>query len=190
MKNFILLLCFIFSISTLNAAESESIVDKTKSTISNAKDSISSTLSEIDTSSMSKQFYNDVKSAVSALAAGLKTGVEHVVFVLIKQQVVYSVVNILLYVILTIIIIVGVNFTRKTYNNHLTKCGWDGKSSAYSIDVEDSSLGILSVLLSVILMVITICSVIFICDSFTDTVTGFVNPEYGAYKEILEYIKK
>jgi len=192
MKKLFLLMCLFVSSTFVNASDDESIIDKAKTTVSNVVDSTSAALNSVDTSSVTKQIYSDFKSALGAIGSALKVGVEHVYMILVKQQVVKSIVNVGLWAFLLIIVIVLFTKANKLYFVHLAQCGYKPDGSGQSrrnIDMEDTSLGVASVVLFILGIVFLVSSVIFICNSYTETITGFVNPEYGAIHEIMDHIK-
>ena len=150
------------------------------STTNNIPDSTKLTLATV---------YADAKEAMKGLGAALKVGSEHVYGVLVKQQVVKSVSDIILIVFLLAVSIFGVNYTRKTYKAHLKLCGYvEGQYNRIALD--DSAKGILSVVLAIVSIV---CIIVFFTTTiccYEEIVTGFINPEYGAIKEIMDLIKR
>lgn len=124
------------------------------------------------TSLTKEKIYEDAKSALKQLASALEVGAEHVYEVLVRQQVVYSIVHITLYVFISIAIFIlfyqGNNLIKiNKSNNHDDAIGW---------------LMIPGGILSIALIIYFFCTI-------STTVTGFVNPEYGAIKEVMEIIK-
>lgn len=120
--------------------------------------------------------YKDVKSAITQLADALKVGAEHVYGVLVTQQVVESITTVIVYIIcLSFSIFLFWNGSR------LLKLQEErGKS-----DINDDTIGwnfIPGVLLS-------FCLLIYFFFTINSTVTGFVNPEYGAIQEIMNLIR-
>lgn len=134
--------------------------------------------------------YNDAKEAMKGLGAALKVGSEHVYQVLVKQQAVKSIGESILILFLLILAIVGFKITKSTYKAHLILSGWKEGDGAYSIDINDSSKGVASVFLGIFTGIIIIAFIITFLSCYNSIVTGFVNPEYGALKEIMEFIKK
>lgn len=114
------------------------------------------------------QVYQDVKGALSAIGESLKTGSEHVYEVLVRQQVVNSITY-------SILILFGITITVILL----------GKAHKEKQTFEDSAFpGYLA--FGVVIGVITLIG---ICATMDNIVTGFVNPEYGAIQEIREFIK-
>jgi hypothetical protein len=116
--------------------------------------------------------YNDVKGALNGLASGLKVGTEHVYAVLIKQQLVSSIVY-----LITLIISIIVSIFLVKYIKALVKTAED----AY----DDFGYYFLCILFGIIILIMFIIS---ICH-MESMITGFINPEYGAIKEIIDKIK-
>jgi hypothetical protein len=111
--------------------------------------------------------YNDVKSGLSGLAAGLKVGVSHVYEILVKQQIVSAVTNTIGYVIVITLIMIS-------YRNFKKEEDWNdpGKSG----------------MLCIITVIGAFLIWVFGCD-IDAIITGFINPEYGAIKEIINFVK-
>lgn len=123
-----------------------------------------------DTTSVTfTQVYNDVKEGITDLAIALKIPAEHVYGVLVKQQIVNSITHSLFPLGALILICLFIILYRRG-----TKKEWeDNKDKAWSIIT-----GIF--LLIFIIASITVLSYI---------VQGFANPEYGAIKEIITFVK-
>lgn len=121
--------------------------------------------------------YEDVKAGLSGLAEGLKTTAEHVYVILVKQQVVNGFVG--LFILITLI-----TFTIITLNYSNNIKDWDdlevyeGKNKASGVIC--ITFGILSLF---------ILSAFLIGGYSGDILTGFINPEYGAIKEIMSFVK-
>lgn len=149
-----------------------SIIGKSQDTVNN----------RADTSKLSwTKVYNDTKHALSGLAAGLKTTVEHVYTILIKQQIVQSVVflsEIILTIVLFLILSIGLVKNLKLYHNENHSFNGD--------NIEDHTSTILLIIFS-ILSGIMMCCVI--GNVFAEMITGFVNPEYGAMRDIISMFK-
>lgn len=107
------------------------------------------------------------------LAAGLKVGAEHVYQVLVKQQIVKSIIWLLIAIISGFF--VGNWF--KAYKN---------KTEEWTDNYEDVTfIGVvrgLQICLGLVLLVASIINIDVI-------VTGLINPEYGAIKEIINFVK-
>ncbi len=114
--------------------------------------------------------YEDIKEGLTGLASGLKVGVTHVYAVLVKQQVVRSVTYVILYLILSI---TGIVLIRKSYN---------------ILKENDSDTEGLGIFLGIAGGVVTVIVLILFTFTIDNTVTGFLNPEYGAIKEIISFV--
>lgn len=127
------------------------------------------------------QVYQDVKQGLQGLGEALKTGAEHVYEILIKQQFVESITWLIVILILSIASFVLLKFglndmwnIRKDYygqGEHLKEV----KESRVALLVFGAACGLSA----------AICFMI----NANDIITGFVNPEYGAMKEIMEFVK-
>lgn len=121
--------------------------------------------------------YEDVKAGINGLAASLKAPAEHVYMILIKQQYVKAWIGVIM-VFLTILFIgLAIKFA---YNIADWEDGtaFEGKSP--------SSIGFFTVftILSILFLVATMIS-----GYPTDIIQGFINPEYGAIKDIIDFVK-
>jgi hypothetical protein len=112
--------------------------------------------------------YNDVKSGLNGLEEALKVGSEHVYGVLIKQQLVTAI----SYLILVILLLIACPFSVKL----------EKKWRAEHDDFGDGPACLVPI-------IVNITTVIVIFITITDIITGFINPEYGALKDIMNFIK-
>lgn len=141
---------------------------KTDTVVSNIKQTVLESLPDSSAITFTK-VYSDIKSGITALSSSLKVGSEHVYEVLVRQQLVESITSL----IILILSLIGFILSHKIFKKGF-KDDWD----------EDGLW----------LTFIFICiptAVFFVYNVFTinSMITGFVNPEYGAIKEILEVIK-
>lgn len=117
--------------------------------------------------------YTDVKAGLQGLGSALKVGAEHVYGVLVKQQIVYSITYLLLYAVILLVFKFTYKLTRTTrFKEQMEESYPDGD---YHLII------IANVAVLVILVTLVCCTV-------ENVVTGFVNPEYGAIKEIIKFI--
>lgn len=153
-----------------------------------------STKVKSDTTSLTmNKVYEDVKVGLTGLSKALKVGTEHVYGILVKQQVVNSVINLtsyLLYLIMIVVVlktglkwkvkhdILGKEDEEKHKNSYWS--GWDNNSSHYG------TLSTVTFFLTGLLIIIFFSS---LCVSLSSTITGLINPEYGAIKDIVSFIK-
>lgn len=132
---------------------------------------IDDAVTAIDTSGLYRTIYNDVKSGLQGLADGLKVGAEHAYVILVKQQVVRSVIW-LLTLLMSLIFL------------YLAFYAWKQMSD----DISDTQEGRYIAML----FVFGIMSMLMLAPALINLdiiVTGLINPEYGAIKEILDIIK-
>tara|TARA_R110002020_G_scaffold241717_4_gene454956 strand:+ start:123 stop:509 length:387 start_codon:yes stop_codon:yes gene_type:complete len=116
--------------------------------------------------------YQDIKGAVASIAEGLSIGAEHVYTVLVRQQVVTS-------IVMSIVLIIG-SMGFVLILNALAK---SAKEDARYWHKEMSVIHVILLLCTFIVMFVGLINL--------DTIiTGFVNPEYGAMHEIIDMIKK
>jgi len=122
-----------------------------------------------------KEVYSDIKEGLQGLGAALKVGSEHVYEVLIRQQYVYAI----SYSFLPLLFIIFILWFKSNYS----KAKW---YSGYR-DTEDdwNKYATLTIVTGIMSLVFLIASI----HNFHAIVTGFINPEYGAIKEIINFIK-
>ena len=123
------------------------------------------------------QVYNDVKEGITGLATALKEPAEHVYQVLIKQQIVKAWMGVMVAVFMFLLIFICIKFAFniEDWDNGTV---FEGKSPA--------SLGLFIVFGFTSLVFLT---AFFAGDSFNNILQGFANPEYGAIKDIMSFIK-
>ena len=123
-----------------------------------------------DTEKLVDKYSAKIEATIVSLAQTLKTPAEHVYKILVKQQVVYAieatVVQILLLIVLIILWYLYYQEAKKNQFDSYKISGWLTTCCVFSC---------IFVILSVI------------CVSYM--VSGFVNPEYGAIKDIAKLIR-
>lgn len=125
-------------------------------------------VNQVDTSSLFREMYGDIRYAIGALASSLKVGSEHVYKVLVKQQVANSIVWLILWVLDLICIYLSIKLLTSVKD-------WTDPS-ARAIAGIMGSIGSGCLLIACFAHIPTI-------------VTGFVNPEYGAMQDIINMVK-
>mgnify|MGYP003612622023 CR=1 FL=1 len=142
------------------------------STITDIKQSTSTAINAIDTSSTFKQIYSDVKSGITGLASALKVTAEHVYGILVKQQIVNSIVYLLTLIIAILILI----FCYKEWNKIEIDLRGDPKETQPFI------FTIVSGIIGITLLLVFLFNI--------DTmIMGFINPEYGAIMDIINFVR-
>ena len=164
MKKVIFLLLAFITLNS-NANTVTTLLDKTSEIVDSTKKTVKESITSVDTSSNFKMLYQDVKEGLSGLATGLKVGVEHVYIVLVKQQIVNSITWVIIYLLF---IFIWYLFVKNW--NYLAK------------ETDD----VVNIIGSVVLTIILIALVF----TLNKTVMGFVNPEYGAIKDIINFVSK
>lgn len=134
-----------------------------------AQDSTKTILKQMDTSSNFMKVYSDISVKLDALGSSLKVGSKKIYSTLVQQQMVKSIVNLIVIIALFILLPLMMYYFR-----NLSKSG----------EFENFT-DVLPFILLFINIVLFIYSVVCI----QETITGFVNPEYGALKEIVDFIK-
>jgi len=177
MKKLILIIVSILTITNVFAQSGAiAIVSSAKQAVSETIDSTKKAVSDgtkfVDTSSNFKMIYNDVKSNIAGLASALKVGAEHVYLVLVKQQIVYSIVWLVLTILAVFILKYLIKFSKWSYENKLS-------------DLDNPGL-VVGLVFGWIGYVVYLLTIIFHLDTM---ITGFVNPEYGAIMDIVNFVK-
>lgn len=127
--------------------------------------------------------YKDAKEAIMGLSGALKVGSEHVYEVLIKQQVVNSITFLSLFAFSVFLLIFGY---KQADNVDKKAEEWMRLNNKKSAD-DFFHFSILFSGASIFMGGIMILVAIFNID---DLIMGFVNPEYGAIKDIMDFVKK
>lgn len=127
----------------------------------------------VDTSSNFKAMYNDVKEGIVAIAAALKVTAEHVYRVLVMQQVVHAITWLLIVCVLC--------FVPLIYWKKIT--AW-----AKDEGVSENGEGLQWIVWALATVAPILIGVITFCCTATTIVAGFVNPEYGAIMDILQFV--
>lgn len=117
----------------------------------------------VDSSSINHEIYNDIKEAIVGLSSGLEVKAEQVWNILIKQQIVDS----YIYLIINILVLLGSIILWISLLKSDDKDEWWGLPVVWSL-----------------------INIIIICLTIDVIVGGLVNPEYGAMKDIFQFIKK
>ena len=111
--------------------------------------------------------YNDVKGALVGLGSALKTSADHVYAVLIKQQLLNAIMwSVVGAIILVFLLVFRYNFKKADFDE------FD----------RHGTLAMISGIISAILILFFMCHL----DTVID---GFFNPEYGALKDVMSFIK-
>lgn len=154
--------------------------------ICKAQDSVMTNIPDTAKLTLSK-VYSDVKSGIQGLAQALKVPANHVYSILVKQQTSNAIAYLTLILIFVIFSIVTYRLSRANYKAHLKYC--KESQGDDDPDIGDSSFSVVAVILSIISGITFITSVVQITCYYNQIIIGFINPEYGAIKEIMSFIK-
>ena len=117
--------------------------------------------------------YEDVKEGIQGLAVALKAPAEHVYKVVVRQQTINSISYLLACLILILPIF--------TFN-------WWRSAIKSAIEKDDDETGwVMGLLLLCILPALV--GGIGLAVTTSDIITGFINPEYGAIRDVMNFIK-
>lgn len=143
----------------------------TSKTLIETKNAIAEAVDIPDSASLSfSKIYTDVKVGISALASSLKVGSEHVYGILVKQQMVKSVSwCVMIAISLLPLLVFGKIIWKWAVKNHAESEGF-------------------CTFVAVIFFVMTIIPSIISIFYIPTIITGFVNPEYGAIKDIIDMV--
>lgn len=123
--------------------------------------------------------YSDAKEGLKGLGDALKVGAEHVYVILVKQQVVYSIT----YLVIVVLVLIGGRVTYSWSNKMHADFIKENSNHEWGESPADTGL----MVIAFVLWVGGGCTAIAVAD---DIVAGFVNPEYGAIKEIMNFVKR
>ena len=176
MKKILLGLAIFFCSFSVKANVFENIKKTTTEIVDSSTTAIKSAAHTLDTSSLSKQMYSDVKAGLAGLAAALKVGVEHVYIVLVKQQVVNAILYALCGVFALFFVLISywqwgkIEVIKNKYNQDEIK---ETRPLAFTI------------LFGILFMIFTTA----FATHLDLIIMGFVNPEYGAMTDIMHFIQ-
>jgi ABC-type uncharacterized transport system permease subunit len=125
----------------------------------NAKIDTTNIVTNTNAEKLADKYINEIESGIIALAVSLKQPAEHVYTILIKQQYVKSWTYIILNLLLLVLSVIFWIFALKN-------------------DFDDEGYLVISLLSTASLIVCIACTI-------TPIITGFLNPEYGAIKTII-----
>lgn len=123
--------------------------------------------------------YSDVKAGLNGLAQSLKVPASHVYSVMIRQQVAQSISDLIFFIAFIILSITLYKIGMKTMSKIDDKKDKETDGGYIGITV-------VSFLLCGFTTIVCICS---FWHDYSSIVTGFTNPEYGAIKEIISFVK-
>lgn len=169
----ILFLLTFFSINSSNAGVVQKITAKIDTAVTNTKNTVVSAVHKTDTSSTFREIYYDLKEGVIALAKGLKTSVEHVFIVLVKQQYMLGALD-----LCKLLLLLFIFWRISVYIKNKEKdIAWITSWDADIIRVFYVAFGLF---------------VIYI--GFTDYLPSifqrFINPEYPVYLQVIDIVKQ
>ena len=157
--------------SNSSALSVDTLINDTKTAVVEMKDSAVAKVNEIDTSSTFKTMYSDFKQGIVALASSLKVGAEHVYGVLVRQQIVYGIVYLIIFLMGVLLI-----------NNWIRKYKSDEE---WSDGDEPTGLGVIRIFQVIVAFALLLIGIV----NIDVIMTGFINPEYGAIKDVIEMVK-
>ena len=151
----------------IQAQDVNVVTETTKEVVEVVKDGVAA----VDTSGLYQSMYNDIKIGINGLADALKVGAEHVYVILVRQQVVNSIADTVIILFLMVLLF---TFAKPIY--------------VWGIANTNKSDALSEVLAFAILAGTVVMLGIWMGD-INNIVMGFVNPEYGALQEIMEWTK-
>lgn len=170
-KSTILLFFSIFITTTIFSQE---IVDAKKTEISNNVVDVVNTV------------FDKTTEAITQLASALKVPTDHVYTILIKQQLVQSLSSLLVSIFVILLGLLIVKFTYRDWDNKNKQWrAMNDRSDDYNHwDLDDGGW----IYLVPLGFLISLVGIIVLCASFNNIITGFINPEYGAIKDIMNFL--
>ncbi len=167
MKKFIVLSIFL-TLSYLAHAQIDTLV-------TNGKDMVINALTDSGKLT-AKMVYDDTKAGIIGLAKALKSPVEHVYKVLVTQQVVEAITDLIMLILGSIFFFTGIKASKSAEK-------WWWEKSSY-----DNGPTMLGIMRCAQLVIGTGFTIYGLCN-IGNIVGGFVNPEYGAIKDIFEFVR-
>ena len=112
--------------------------------------------------------YEDIKGGILGLAEALKEPAEHIYGIMIKQQVINAWSGLIFIIVMLVLLFLSIQY--------LGACNDDPDISDLTIPVT-------------LLMITSITTFVVLIITGPDILTGFFNPEYGAMKDIVNFVK-
>ena len=112
--------------------------------------------------------YEDIKESIQGLAEALKEPAEHIYGIMIKQQVINAWSGLIFIIVMLILLFLSIQY--------LGACNDDPDISDLTIPVT-------------LIMITSITTFVVLIITGPDILTGFFNPEYGAMKDIVNFVK-
>jgi len=187
-----LFLTLVLSISLFANAQSEKVVEKTSKTIetvySDSKDGIKTVYNDL------KSTTPQIKNALEALSKELKTTTDSLWHILIKQQLVWSLCFLILFLgsVFNWFLFYKRNFKKLDDDEFVL--GKQVEKTGFSSDPVITTDIIIKkdrIFSRFVYVHLTICITLSVFSflHFSDMMTGFINPEFGALKTITEVVK-
>lgn len=179
-KKFNLFIVLFLTFFALNSSAKpnnlEDVQKNVKEVIDSTKAGISSTVKAVDTSSTFRMIYGDLKDGIFALGKSLKVGAEHVYVVFVKQQIVKAIAFLFLFILS---LISGVLFYKQFGKIEFEKDRYGSKEVK---EVRPFAFAVVFGIISVFTFLVFIFNI-------DNMIMGFVNPEYGAIKDVIDFVQ-
>lgn len=133
-----------------------------------------------DSSLTALKVYNDIKSGIAGISAGLKVGAEQTFQILTAQQKINALVEVFTMIALLICILILFLAAKYMYKLH--------KKLHEGYDTGDTFQGGMCIAFCILLAVGIIFFIYHLSTGFDSILTGFINPKYGAMKEIMNFV--
>ncbi|MFZ2205411.1 MAG: hypothetical protein WAV23_02380 [Minisyncoccia bacterium] len=186
-KNVFLLSMLMFSLTNIIFADTSNVYKNLKKNandiVSGVSTDVKSAISHADSAfaqlADSTQFsfgsvYKDLKNGIESMGKALKVGATHVYEVLVKQQLAKSI----LWLVVSIITMIVLCAAWKLFNGTEWK-EWNTNEAPPG-----------RIALSITFWIIGVISLIVVICHLDTMVYGFVNPEYGAMKDIVDFVNQ
>lgn len=117
MKSLFKILCICLLSFTSFAGERPGVLHRVSDAVDSGVVTVKNTVAKVDTGSLFKSVYGDLKNGIVAFAEVLKVGVEHVYIMLVKQQVVKSITALLIAIVLCVAIYILFKVATSRYKS-------------------------------------------------------------------------
>lgn len=181
------------------AAYTKEAIASTKQVADTVTTTVVNTVQHADTAKLSHRLYDDVKSGLSQLAAGLKVGAVHVYEVLVKQQVVFAVMWTLMLLASIGLLLLSYKqwalhaITERRYIPNPNPVPTDSDSYRHRSEIEnphhDDNLAVRHFTITLISSIAGFTLFLAAAMHSDVILTGFINPEYGAIEKIMDMVK-
>ena len=177
----------------VQSKDTTSLVPDIKKNVGEFSEGVKGTLEDIDTSGLFKSMYSDFKYGVKSIASSLKVGAEQVFRALIYKQVASGIGHMVVYIVGFWLSFILIRSSRSDLEKHrklisdpttmeryMKNGKYDSENPTFENVMYLVKVGVGCVLGGIVLL--------YCMFTITDTVTSLIAPQYGAIKELVDWV--